>query len=342
LYMDPYCRAQYNQIDLFPDDSSYQLIQKLVVSYKPQSVLDYSQARIKMYREIYNHNDSVSCMYTRHTLFLDPVHTDPIGFLSRNGDSNGINCEHSFPQSKGADSGNARSDMHHLFPCRAAVNEARSNFPYAEIEDSKVTSWFYKWSVQSSIPSQHIDEYSESIFGLFEPREDVKGNVARAIFYFITMYELQSDRSFFERMRSTLCDWHLRDPVDSLEWTRSQQIAKYQEFKANPFILDCSLVNRTYCPNNPVCKLNTLTNHVAEINMKLQENPVLSELSLQVYPSDVPFEITIRLNTGQVVYHSIFNTTDIKIDANFMLPGLYVMQCKNKIKKPASLLFVKL
>jgi hypothetical protein len=81
---------------------------------------------------------------------------------------------------------------------------------------------------------------------------------------------------------------------------------------------------------------------VAEINMKLQENPVLSELSLQVYPSDVPFEITIRLNTGQVVYHSIFNTTDIKIDANFMLPGLYVMQCKNKIKKPASLLFVKL
>ncbi|HEX5625484.1 MAG TPA: endonuclease, partial [Saprospiraceae bacterium] len=201
--------GQYQQQLLFPGDSSFQLLQKIVQAYKPLVVLDYASAREKMYTEIYNLRDSVSCVYTRHQLFLDPSSQDPIGYLFKNGNANGINCEHTYPQSKGADQGNARSDMHHLFPARAAVNEARSNNPFADIRDASTDTWFYRSFSQSNIPSSQIDEYSESTGSQFEPREDHKGNVARAVFYFYSMYELQADRNFFESMRPVLCDWHL-------------------------------------------------------------------------------------------------------------------------------------
>ena len=118
---------------------------------------------------------------------LNPNDPNPIGTLIRNGSSSGINTEHTFPQSKGARNGNARSDMHHLFPARAGVNEARSNYPFGEIKDSRTDRWYYKAITKRSIPTVGIDEYSESIRGLFEPREDHKGNVARAMFYFYTI-----------------------------------------------------------------------------------------------------------------------------------------------------------
>lgn len=245
--------AQFKHLDVFPGENGATLINHLFTDYKPATVLNYTDARYKMYKEIYNIKDSVSCVYSHHTLYLDPTYSNPIDYLSKSGSANGINCEHTFPQSKGAETGNAKSDMHHLFPSRAAVNEARLNYPYADIVDTKTKSWYYRSSEISSIPKQLIDEYSESISGYFEPREDHKGNVARAIFYFFTMYEIQADRAFFEEMRPTLCQWHLKDPVDSLEWYRTYKIATYQDQKPNPFVLDCSLPKRCYCSDISEC-----------------------------------------------------------------------------------------
>lgn len=273
--------CQYQQQKIFPTDSGYFLIQKLVMAYKPVNVLDYSAARVKMYKEIYNRTDSVDCVYTRHSLYLDPNYSDPIGYLSKNGNDNGINCEHSFPQSKGAENGNAKSDMHHLYPARAAVNEARSNYPFGEIDDNKTSKWFYKSQSQNFIPTKDKDEYSESISGLFEPREDHKGNVARAIFYFFNMYELQADAAFFENMKSTLCSWHLKDPVDSIEYHRTFLIAKYQDQKPNPFVLDCSLARRCYCPTLPECHAITQTENQHATPFRVHPNPCNEQLFVE-------------------------------------------------------------
>ncbi len=234
-------------VDVFPGVEGKELLQLLRKHYKPATVLDYRQARIKMYTEIYNENDTVYGVYTRYGLYLPPDVSDPIGWLIRGGSDYGINTEHTFPQSKGARYGNARSDMHHLFPAMARVNEARSNYPFGEIDDRRTRWWFYKDKLMYSIPKENIDAYSEGIEGMFEPREDHKGNVARAMFYFMTMYRSQADAAFFQRQRKTLCMWHYLDPVDSLEWTRNLMIAAYQDGKPNPFILDCSLAKRTYC-----------------------------------------------------------------------------------------------
>lgn len=299
--------AQYKQISIFPNDSSFVLINKLVQEYKPVNVLDYSNARIKMYQEIYNVHDSVSCVYTNHTLYLSPASSDPIGYLSKNGNANGINCEHSFPQSKGAENGNARSDMHHLFPARAAVNEARSNYPFGEIQDLKTDDWFYKSFVQTTIPTQQIDEYSESINGMFEPREDHKGNVARAIFYFFTMYELQADRSFFESMRSTLCDWHLKDPTDSLEWKRTYLIANYQDQKPNPFVLDCSLAKRTYCNQSANCSKISGTDAPIQLEIIVSPNPFNSFITIHSDKDQNGVDCFLYNSMGHLIKHSTMN-----------------------------------
>jgi len=105
-------------------------------------------------------------------------------------------------------------------------------------------------------PVTNIDLYSEYKTGVFEPREDVKGDIARAMFYFWTIYRddaVEADPLFFDLMKDNLCLWHEEDPVDPFEILRTQRIATYQDGKENPFILDCSLVKRAYCPNLEEC-----------------------------------------------------------------------------------------
>ncbi|MCS6927970.1 MAG: endonuclease [Saprospiraceae bacterium] len=239
---------------VFPNLSGSALYQALVAAYKPTVVLDYANARDTMFARVYAaDDDSVRCIYSTHTLFLDRT-KNPRQYLYQNGGPLGISTEHAYPQSKGAGSGNARSDMHHLFPARVPVNEARSNKPFAEIPDEQTLQWFYKTFTLSAKPAINDHLYSESNNAYFEPREAAKGDVARAVFYFYTMYTteaLNADPNFFESQRATLCQWHYQDRADSVELRKTWRIAPYQQNKPNPFILDCTLARRLYCPELP-------------------------------------------------------------------------------------------
>ncbi len=90
--------------------------------------------------------------------------------------------------------------------------------------------------------------YSESDKVSFEPRELKKGDVARAMFYFRTIYPAQANSTFFDKQRATLCQWHTADPVDPGEIARSRRVAQTEQGNENPFALDPSLAKRTYCP----------------------------------------------------------------------------------------------
>ena len=136
--------------------------------------------------------------------------------------------------------------MHALRPCKDNVNSARNNKPFNEITDAQTITWYWQDSQSSNIPSSNIDEYSENHESYFEPREDRKGDIARTMFYFYTMYSDVADDDFFEVQREILKTWHGQDPIDEDEITRTWQIADYQENKPNPFILDETLVERAY------------------------------------------------------------------------------------------------
>jgi endonuclease I len=270
------------QVDivLFPGSTGDALITQLKANFVPRRVLQYGPARDVMYGDIYNVNDSLSCVYTGHTLYVDP-NSDPSTYVFQNGSDNGINAEHTWPRSKGAEFGNALSDMHHLFPTRARANEVRSNFPFGEIDDNETDFWYRKTIETRNKPTSNIDLYSEYMFGTFEPKEAHKGNVARAMFYFYTFYRAEAnaaDPSFFEKQRATLCNWHYLDPVDDLEYSRTQRIAFYQDQKPNPFVLDCTLAKRLYCADvvDNCSSVLVQTNKVAnpaEIDLRILPNP---------------------------------------------------------------------
>ncbi|NNF22755.1 MAG: hypothetical protein HKN67_12495, partial [Saprospiraceae bacterium] len=243
-------KAQYNYIPVFPQLNGEDLLKALVEEYKTQNVLTLSQSRDTLYSKIFLYKDSVSCIYTGLSRYLDS-NEDPSQYLFGNGTGSDINLEHGYPRSKGAEFAPAASDMHALFPSRVDVNSTRGSKPFGEIPDQETEIWFALDQSMNDIPLNGIDNYSESTSTHFEPREQVKGDIARAMFYFYTIYRDEAnmaDMTFFESMMPVLCQWHTEDPVDSLEWERTFKIATYQDDIPNPFVLDCNLY-RLYCSN---------------------------------------------------------------------------------------------
>jgi len=237
--------------DIFPDLEGEELLDNLVDEYKPIISLTYGQARDTLYGNIDNPNDSLTCVYTGYTIYLDPT-LDPTTAAFQNDGPDAINTEHTYPQSLGA-SGFGKSDMHHIYPTRKDVNGARGTDPFAEIPDNQTDVWWIQDETQGNVPSQNKDGYSEERNGQFEPREEHKGNVARSMFYFYTMYKAQADAensTYFSSQVQTLCDWHYQDPADFKEFIRTKNIAPYQSDKANPFVLDCTLAERSYCSDS--------------------------------------------------------------------------------------------
>ncbi len=334
--------GQFDFQSVYPDLEGEALLEKVIEDYKPGIVLDYSQARDTMYKVIYNVNDTVYGVYTNYGIFL-PDNVDPSTYLYKNGKPNGINAEHTFPRSKGAGEGNAKSDMHHLFPSKTNVNSDRGSLPFNDIDDNLTKDWYYKQIILHNIPNSNIDEYSEHISQYFEPREAHKGNVARAMFYFYTMYKQQADSedpNYFDKQKETLCKWHFQDPVDSLEWKRTWMIAKYQENKPNPFVLDCSLASRTYCDFiSDACTLveNKEVVFSDDLHLRLYPNPVNDQLNISfINPGLKEVNIDISNVLGEKVSDVLYELNnseieDFSINISFLNRGIYYVQIIGKL-----------
>ncbi|MGB5633295.1 MAG: endonuclease [Waterburya sp.] len=230
---------------LFPDLDGAALESEIAREYSPERTLGYKKGRDILYTKIDNQNGLVTGIYTGYSATIDPDSDKP----RNDATAQNINAEHIYPQSKGA-KGSAKSDLHSLFASYAQVNSSRSNSPFAEINDTLTQKWFRNDQQLTTIPTQFIDQYSEAINNrLFEPRENKKGDVARAMFYFYTVYRFQADEedpNYFPLQQNTLCRWDFIDPIDSQEQERSGKVAEFQG-NENPFVIDASLAKRTYC-----------------------------------------------------------------------------------------------
>ncbi len=251
------CLSSSAICQLFPGLQGEELADALRNAYTPETLLDDTQVKDTLYAKIFIEGDTVKCIYSGLARFL-PENVDPSQFLFGSGnETQSINMEHGWPQAKGASDGtNGNMDMHHLYPSRVEINSDRGNFPFMEINDNATQKWYYLAQEMSTKPAFNIDAYSEFLSGSFEPRESVKGDIARAMFYFWTIYRNDAeaaDPDFFNLQVANLCAWHQQDPVDEFEMLRNDRIAEYQGDKKNPFILDCSLAKRAYCSQLAEC-----------------------------------------------------------------------------------------
>jgi endonuclease I len=155
---------------------------------------------------------------------------------------NGWNREHVWAKSHG-NFGTAKgpgTDVHALRPTDISVNGARAN------------RWF-DWGDQQYIDGDGTtDCYIGTTSYVWEPRDKVKGDVARMIFYMATRYEGENGEVDLELVDyipsssntsapihaklSTLLQWHIDDPVDDWERNRNDIIYYNYQENRNPFI----------------------------------------------------------------------------------------------------------
>lgn len=133
----------------------------------------------------------------------------------------------------------AGSDIHNLRPADNQVNSIRSNYDFDE--GGKIVDCNRGYGLGSSY-SYYRSGYS------FEPRDEVKGDVARILFYMATRYEgegtepdlelndkVQNGTAPYHGRLSVLLRWNKEDPVDNFERNRNEVIYGYQNNR-NPFI----------------------------------------------------------------------------------------------------------
>ncbi|MCW2926828.1 MAG: endonuclease [Thermoleophilia bacterium] len=142
----------------------------------------------------------------------------------------GFNTEHTWPQSKGA-TGIAQSDLHHLRAADVRTNEKRGHHPYGDV--SKI-----EWSIGEGVnqAALGVDALGETVF---EPRESVKGDIARGLLYFYTRYAMSRTSDFtlenFKHELPTLLRWNAQDPVTADERLRNDAVQAAQGNR-NPYI----------------------------------------------------------------------------------------------------------
>ncbi len=110
------------------------------------------------------------------------------------------------------------ADLHNLYPAISFVNQARSNFRFADIPGEE---HMY----------EDCDFERDKSTKVAEPRPAARGNIARAIFHMHKEYGLPVHPS----MRALLLGWHEADPVSPVEKRRNDKIEELQGTR-NPFI----------------------------------------------------------------------------------------------------------
>jgi deoxyribonuclease-1 len=170
--------------------------------------ISYHDARMEMFSSLDNVDGKVQCVYTGK--WVDTL-TIPSNLQ--------MNAEHTWPQSLGAVSGAARSDLHHIFPVTSMVNSTRGAHPFCEVV-----------SVIREVEGAFLG-YDKNGTRCFEPQDVHKGNVARAMFYFATVYQQSID----DEQESVLRAWAQEDPIDAAERIRAERIEVFQG-SSQPFI----------------------------------------------------------------------------------------------------------
>lgn len=196
----------------------------------PYSQTDEAMARIHADPE---RDGNLVLFYTQRSQDIDDwVNGNP---------RDGWNREHLWPQSRGTRGRPMKSDLFHLMPTDASVNQNRGNLNFDD-----------GGNPEGEAAETFLDGDS------FEPADQVKGDVARAMFYMDVRYEGsggEPDLRLLDDMTSsggvtigslcTLLAWHGADPVDDAERERNDG-TEIEQGNRNAFIDEPGLVDLLY------------------------------------------------------------------------------------------------
>ncbi len=231
-YIATYNESYYSSLSNLSGDDFRDELNDIITNGYTRYTYSNRYAGLRAGDAVYNDSSSVWCLYTGKI------------FGAYDNGSSGTsswNTEHTWAKSWGfpSESSTPYSDLHHLRITECATNSTRGNLWFGEVTSGSSDAYGNKWS--SSI---------------FEPRDSVKGDVARMLLYMDVRYDGENGEpdlvlingysstsgSALHGDLETLLKWHEEDPVDDRERKRNDVIYSYQKNR-NPFVDHPEYVN---------------------------------------------------------------------------------------------------
>lgn len=210
--------SYYDDIDMSLRGDELKLALRGLITSSHRTIITYGGLRYKLPLTDGDPNNSnnIILLYSRQSI------------SSKWDNGNSWNREHVWPQSLGwFKEDGAGSDIHHIRPTSNSANSSRGNKRYGEVLNREN----YKKTLNGNI----LFGYSNS--ELFEPLDEIKGDIARILFYLLVRYA-EADNYEITVVASSmemLLKWNEQDPVDDYERQRNQKAYELQG-NCNPFI----------------------------------------------------------------------------------------------------------
>lgn len=213
------------------DRNSASFVTDLSNLTNPHNMIFYSDYQRTLIEEFYERDTTggqrvTTCIYSSY----DHIYTPPMDFAVMSREH--TICDSWMPTA-GDNSTEQYQDFHNLFPTRLAnVNQTRSNYPLGEVVN--VTSTFQDGKFGTNSVGQVV----------YEPRDEHKGDAARAMFYMLIAYDgFVTGWGGFDQMTSNaplqdqdvLKQWHWNDLPDALDHARNDYVDSLQGNR-NPFV----------------------------------------------------------------------------------------------------------
>lgn len=303
-------------------------------SYAPVMVNNY------LARDTTGGKKVVTCVYSGEQY----VYEDPfLWWTGTGGNPATLTREHTFAQSwmptnlggswpnVGGKEVSEYNDLHHLFPTHQLnANAKRSNNPFGVVVNATYTS-------PTGFGKLGTDAGGKTVY---EPKDDQKGDLARAIFYMLVRYN--GINSVQWRLPSSqdlaiLLTWHLQDPPSALEIARNEYISTTQKNR-NPFIDNPTWVNRINFSNmtyvlDPSAELINVTAPNGGESVIAGNSLKISWTAQNVDTAVVEYKMT---NSGSWILISD-TTPGARGFLNWAVPSVATVAAKVRISKKSNL-----
>lgn len=243
--------------------------------------------------------------------------SDQCGSYSGEGDC--YNREHLWAQSWSNNDGTNKTDLHHVYPTDGFVNGKRNNYAFGEVSSASWTS-----RNGSKLGNNKISGFNGTVF---EPIDEYKGDIARALLYVSVRY-YQEDSSWDNSDMTTksvikdwaitmLLRWHEEDPVSQKEIDRNNAVYSIQRNR-NPFVDYPEFAHRIWDPYWSV------EEHEFTVLVNVWPNPATSTVNIKGENLDAVYMYN---SVGQLVLtlDVMDNDEQTSVDVSGFNSGIYFM-----------------
>ena len=280
----------------------------------------------------YDNDGFLLDIYSENPNGADPYNHEMVTDECGNYNAEGVcyNKEHLVPQSLFNQQNPMRGDIHSTFATDGQVNGYRSNLPFGEINNPDLTT------LNGSKRGPNV--YPGYNGQVFEPIDEFKGDIARALFYFAVRYEDDVNTSGWDNADDNilnananqfyddwyiemLLSWHLNDPVSQVELDRNENGFNHQNNR-NPFTDNPTFVQAIWDENFSSTEFQN-------IDIQIYPNPVRGQYLNIKTKGLSAFEIEVFNIFGKQIYLQKTTQNIHRISVENWSSGIYLIKFSN-------------